>query len=359
MADAPTTAPFVHHGRLGQVLGMALFNGFLNMATLSWYRFWGNTQIRRLLWSHTTAWGEPFDYTGTGKELFLGFLLVFGVVLVPLMLAGIGMEMLAEGNPDLALFGWIPVQVIFLFLAGAGLYRARRYRLSRTMWRGIRGGQDGSAWRYGLMFLAAIFLGFATLGWAWPWAEMWLQRYKLSNTTFGNRRFECHASARSTYKSFAIFWLVGLALSAALIGLGALAVQYGKDLPLWRLPAETLVGLPILAGTLILVVVAIFYVRYRATFYRALATATGFAGATVSLRFGAWDLARLGLGNWLMTVLSLGLLSPLAAWRNVHFLCTSLHFSQEPDFAVIAQGAAAEGRTGEGLAAMFDGAGAL
>lgn len=357
--DQAPTAPFVHHAQAGQVVGMALFNGILNAVTLSWYRFWGNTQLRRLLWSHTTAWGDPFDYTGTGKELFLGFLLVFGVVLVPLMAAGIGMEMLAEGNPGLAPFGWLPVQIIFLFLAGAGLYRARRYRLSRTLWRGIRGGQGGSAWRFGLIFLAAVFLGIVSLGWAWPWADMWLQRYKLSNTTFGNRRFECHASARATYKSFALLWLVGLALPAALIGLGVLAVEYGKDFAWWRLPAETLAALPILAGLSALPLSAIFYVRYRATFYRALAAATGFAGATVSLRFGAWSLARLGLGNWLMTVLTLGLLSPLAAWRTFRFVCTSLHFSQEPDFVAIAQGAAAEGRTGEGLAAMFDGAGAL
>lgn len=358
MDKAPPT-PFVHHAQAGQVVGIALVNGILNLVTLSWYRFWGNTRVRRLLWNHTTAWGDPFDYTGTGKELFLGFLVVFFLVLVPLILTGVAVNALATSGSPLAVFGAFGMQVAALFLAGAGLYRARRYRLSRTVWRGIRGGQQGSALRYGLMVLGAVFLAIITLGWAWPWAEMWLQRYKLANTTFGDCRFECTASSRATYNSFALLWLGGLAL----VLIGGLLAAASSDM--WT-PQDDLEGtLPLLAygpwllNLLALMLLAIPFVRYRAALYRTVAAGTSVAGANFSLNFGLWRFVWLGIGNWLLTTATLGLLAPLAAQRTVRFACSHLAVTAEPDFAVIAQGAPAEGRTGEGLAAMFDGAGAI
>jgi len=46
----------------------------LLMFTLGIYRFWLTTDIRRFLWSNTEVGGESFEYTGTARELLLGFL---------------------------------------------------------------------------------------------------------------------------------------------------------------------------------------------------------------------------------------------------------------------------------------------
>lgn len=355
--DQVTTSPFVHHGRTGPLIRLALVNGLLNLVTLSFWRFWGNTRVRRMLWSQTTAWGDPLEYTGTGKELFLGFLVVFVLILLPLMAAGIGINALATAGDPRAVIAVLAMQALVLFLAGAGLYRARRYRLSRTLWRGIRGGQQGSAAVYGAMVLVAAFLGVVTLGWAWPWAEMWLQRYKMSHTTFGDHRFECVASSRATYGAFALIWLGGLALlliSGVLIT--ALIAESQGDMekvtPLMQAGSGflNLLALPLLL---------IPYARYRAAVYRAVAAGTSFAGTRFAMDFGLWRFVWLAIGNWLLTVATLGLLAPLAALRTFRFATTHLAVTGQPDFAAIAQGAAVDDRTGEGLAAVFDGAGAL
>lgn len=355
--DQATTTPFAHHGRTGPVIRLAVVNGLLNLVTLSVWRFWGNTRVRRQLWSHTTLWGDPLEYTGTGKELFLGFLVVFVLVLLPLLVAGLGLNALLQSGEPRAILGVFALQALVLFLAAAGLYRARRYRLSRTLWRGIRGGQQGSAAVYGAMVLAAAFLGVVTLGWAWPWAEMWLQRYKMAHTTFGDQRFTCTASSRATYGSFALIWLGGLALMA-LGGLliYALVTEAQGDLeqatPLMQMG-------PLLLNLLALPLIVLPYARYRATVHRTVANGTGFAGARFSMTFGLWRFVRLAIGNWLLTVATFGLLAPLAALRTFRFATTHLAVAGEPDFTAIAQGAAAAGTTGEGLAAAFDGAGAL
>ena len=43
--------------------------------TLGIYRFWLTTDMRRFLWSNTGILGEPLEYTGTARELLIGFLL--------------------------------------------------------------------------------------------------------------------------------------------------------------------------------------------------------------------------------------------------------------------------------------------
>lgn len=69
------------HGALARI---ALVNAALTVVTLGFYRFWGRVRVRRALWSATTLFGDRLEYTGTGGELFRGFLLavVFGLPLL-------------------------------------------------------------------------------------------------------------------------------------------------------------------------------------------------------------------------------------------------------------------------------------
>ncbi len=55
----------------------------LLMFTLGIYRFWLATDIRRFLWSNTELAGDSFEYSGTARELLLGFLIAL-TILVPL-----------------------------------------------------------------------------------------------------------------------------------------------------------------------------------------------------------------------------------------------------------------------------------
>ena len=51
------------------------------MLTLGIYRFWLTTDMRRFLWSSTELAGEPLEYTGTARELLLGFLIAVAILL--------------------------------------------------------------------------------------------------------------------------------------------------------------------------------------------------------------------------------------------------------------------------------------
>ena len=56
------------------LIGLSIVNFILRILTLGIYHFWGKTEVRRRIWSAVRLNGEPLEYTGTGKELFIGFL---------------------------------------------------------------------------------------------------------------------------------------------------------------------------------------------------------------------------------------------------------------------------------------------
>jgi hypothetical protein len=55
----------------------------LELITAGLYRFWLATDIRRALWSGTSVDGDAPEYTGTAKELLIGFLFALAI-LVPI-----------------------------------------------------------------------------------------------------------------------------------------------------------------------------------------------------------------------------------------------------------------------------------
>lgn len=328
----------------------SLVNLALSVLTLSLWRFWGRTRVRRLLWRGVEAWGDPVDYVGTGKELFIGFLVVLALVYMPLAaLYGWANLMLSHDDPrgGLLIGG---LYLVTVFLIHAGLYRARRYQLSRTVWRGIRGGQGGLAWRYGLMAVAIWLLFPLTLGWIWPWGEMALARYKLRHTRFGDRAFSCEATAGGLYRRFAVAWLCGAGCGAMVV-LGALSMTAA-----WASGVDMRAMLVALSVVSLLIMV-LPWAWYRAGFYRRLAAGTGYVGASFAVDIRTWGVLRLYFGNLVITVFSLGVLRPWAALRLFRYACAVISVSGEPDFAAIAQNSDARPGSGEGLISVLDGAG--
>ena len=66
---------FDQHAEMKPFLWLSLKIGLLNIITLTLYRFWGKTEVRRRVWRNVRLNDEPFEYTGRGGELFIGFIL--------------------------------------------------------------------------------------------------------------------------------------------------------------------------------------------------------------------------------------------------------------------------------------------
>src|SRR5262249_2474759 len=104
----------------------------LELVTAGFYRFWLATDMRRHLWSNTSVDGDAAEYTGTSKELLLGFLFALAI-LAPIYLAYFILSLEVE---RFKAFASLPLMAFLYLFAQFAIYRARRYRLTRTAWRG-------------------------------------------------------------------------------------------------------------------------------------------------------------------------------------------------------------------------------
>lgn len=202
--------------------------------TLGIYRFWLATDVRRFLWSNTEIAGDGLEYIGTARELLLGFLIAI-VLLVPVnvgfFLAAFSGGVLGQISGSLAL-------VVLALFGQFAVYRARRYRLTRTIYRGIRFHQTGSAWRYAVCALFWWAMIAVTLGLAYPFAQASLERFKLRNTYFGDLQGHFVGSGLRLFFRGIVLWIVvvvpfviGMMAAIGEVDWGALAeaVKRGGD----------------------------------------------------------------------------------------------------------------------------------
>ncbi|WP_197489559.1 YjgN family protein [Bradyrhizobium sp. DOA1] len=176
----------------------------LELVTFGFYRFWLVTDIRRHLWTHTAVDGDAAEYTGRAKELLIGFLVALAI-LVPIYLAyflvGIEFERWQA-------FASVPLFLAFYAFGQFAIFRARRYRLTRTVWRGVRFWMDGSGWAYSLRAMLWGLLVFLTLGLALPWREAALERYKMQHTHYGDLTGDFEGDGWTFFKRGWWLWLL-------------------------------------------------------------------------------------------------------------------------------------------------------
>ncbi len=201
----------------------------LLMLTLGIYRFWLMTDVRRFLWTNTEIAGESLEYAGTALELLLGFLVAVAL-LIPLY-AGFFVGALELG-PVGQVSGLIAFLALFV-LGQYAIYRARRYRLTRTVYRGLRFHQSGSAWGYAFRAIAWWAATILTFGLAYPFQLASLERFKMENTWYGDLagRFEGRGISL-LLRGFPIWLLV--------VGPLLLAVYTFVDAVDWKALADTL-----------------------------------------------------------------------------------------------------------------------
>ena len=87
-------------------------------------------------------------------------------------------------------------------------FRALRYRLSRTYWRGIRGGSDDPGFQYGLSYMWKWVVGWLPLFLMVPWAMISLWNDRWNAMSFGPHRFSANAQWTPLMKRYLLFYLV-------------------------------------------------------------------------------------------------------------------------------------------------------
>jgi uncharacterized membrane protein YjgN (DUF898 family) len=178
----PLPAAVSFSGDRGEFRRLVTRGACLELVTVGFYRFWLATDIRRHLWSNTHLDGDAAEYTGRARELLIGFLVALAII-VPVYLAYFIAGLEAERFKAFASF---PLLAFFYVFGQFAIYRARRYRLTRTVWRGVRFWMSGSGWAYAARAALWGVLMLLTLGLILPWREAALERYKMRHSYYGD-----------------------------------------------------------------------------------------------------------------------------------------------------------------------------
>src|SRR3984893_17532273 len=194
-------------GGRGEFRRLVTRGALLELVTIGFYRFWLATDIRRHLWSHTAVDDDAFEYTGRAKELLIGFLFALAI-LVPVYLAYFLVGLEAE---RLEAFARFPLSAFFYVFGQFAIYRARRYRLTRTVWRGVRFWMDASAWAYAARAALWAVLMPLTLGLILPWREAALERYKMRHCYYGDLEGSFEGRGWDFFKLGWWLWLFAVA----------------------------------------------------------------------------------------------------------------------------------------------------
>jgi len=175
-------------GNRSALFWLALKSGFRTVLTLGFYRFWMKTRLRRWYWSSIRPGGHPLEYVGDPLEKLLGFfiavvILTFYIGIVNLLLMFVSFSVFESSflGYFASFLGVIPVW----FYAQ---YRARRYVLGRTRWRGVRFGLEPGAWGYAWRALVHWIITLCTAGILWPRMTFYLEKYKTDRTFFGSAK---------------------------------------------------------------------------------------------------------------------------------------------------------------------------
>lgn len=361
--DMPETAPlargetlvFDQRAKTSEFLGLSLKNGLLNIVTLTLYRFWGKTEVRRRVWGSTFLNDEAFEYTGRGVELFLGFLIAAVAIGLPFLLVVFGAQMMGPIAAALIIF---PLYLAVFWLVGVGMFTAFRYMASRTVWRGVRFRLKGSAAGYGLAYLGYMALSGVTFGWAWPEAQRNLAQKIWGGLSFGDRKLKFDAYVcrkEKVYGAFALGWFGTIGLYILLVGVVAVIGVAFLRPEAGGAPQEPPLGMIglIYGLTLVMVVlIAIIYAPFQAAMLRSVVSGISFDGAQFRIAVKAMPLAWLTISNVVLVIVTLGFLMPYIQARTARFLISRLSSEGTADLAGIRQTETGP-RTGEGLADAF------
>jgi uncharacterized membrane protein YjgN (DUF898 family) len=312
--DAPwpsSTRRLVFHGRAGSLLGIHIVNVLFTLLTLGIYYFWGKARVRAYLYSQSELEQDRFAYHGTGTELLIGFLKGLVVFGIPVALLSV-VPQVFRFPPAVASALQTVLWLLGLFLVPVAMVGARRYRLSRTSWRGIRFSFRGSVREFVGIFVVGSILTSLTLGVYYPVFATKRQAFMISHAYFGSRKFDFDAHGRA---------LIGPFLTMVLLFLPTLGLSW-----FW----------------------------FSAQRHRFFTGHTRFGATRFRSTVGGAALAWLQLSNLLAIVLTLGLAWPWTVVRGVRFYYRAVTLEGPLDLSDVRQEARAASATGEGLAGLLD-----
>ncbi len=209
------------HGDGGKYFGILIVNLIFTILTLGLYYPWARAKNFQYLYGETEFAGSRFQFHGTGKEMFKGFIKAIAILAV--LFAIYNLSILSKNGAIIAVGVIVYLLGIFTIIPLA-VHGGLRYRLSRTSWRGIHLGYRGNLRELFGIYFKGILLTILTLGIYGSWFQISMTKYILSHVRMGNCKFSYEGDGSD------FFWLNVKGTILTILTLGIYSFWYARNL---------------------------------------------------------------------------------------------------------------------------------
>jgi uncharacterized membrane protein YjgN (DUF898 family) len=194
------------HGTGIELALIIVRNILLSVVTLGIYSFWGKVRVRQYLWDNSEFHGHRLNYTGTGRELFIGYLKVIGI-LMAISIAGSIATAISENLGKLVMFG---AAILYVGLVPYVIFAAQRYLYSRTTWLGMNFGMENNSLDFVRTYVIGVVLSVLTIGLYSPVLANKLYRIRINSGHVGSMRMRYTGADRDAFRILltSLPWLV-------------------------------------------------------------------------------------------------------------------------------------------------------
>lgn len=304
-------------GNWKEFLPIALTNFALTFVTLGFYRFWAKTRERQYFWSRTRFIDDNFEWTGRGIELFIGFVIVLALFGLPFLILNLAFQaLLIQAHAVWAGSLFAVIYVFWFYLAGLALFRALRYRLSRTYWHGIHGGTDDNGWHYGWSFIWKNVVAYLCIAILFPWSMSALWKERWNAMSFGPHQFESTPRWGSLMPRYLIAYFAPIGIFILmLVVLVPMVMATGGTSPGATPPVATIIGIVVVAMLGFYVLLPLAALVFYAAYMREMISTMRLSTLEFSFTARTKDWIKLFLGNvGLYALAGIAAAIPLAAF---------------------------------------------
>lgn len=327
-------------GQGHEYLRIWLVNVALTVLTLGVYSAWAKVRREKYFHRNFIVDGASFDYHGNPRAILVGRILL--VVLV-------GLASFAE---HLGKTANVLASLVSMFMFPWLLVRSLQFRARNTSYRGMRFSFSGTYRQALALYLLHGGLTALTLGLYFPAFLRRQKAFAVDHLAFGDARCRFDAGTAAFYRGLALpmtLWII--------LGLGTVALFAAAAAGLGKGGAGMMA---ILFGPLLFVALALLVNLLVVPYARVVGTNLLWNGAQLGeVRFRSTQRVRsylgIALGNWLLTLLTLGIFWPLAQVRLARYRARNL-VVVNPDAldGITGRGRTAPNALGEEAATAFD-----
>ena len=336
--SSPTVVltPLEFTGKASEYFGIWITNILLSIVTVGIYSAWAKVRTKKYFAHHTLIADTGFDYHAKPLNILKGR--IIAVVLYSIY------GFVSQASPLLA--------VIFLglvFLATPWIIlQSMRFNLRNTSHRGLRFnfvGKLNEAIKIYIFYTALIVF---TLGLILPFLNYRSRSFAINNTCFGLSRFQAKLTARSFYLTYLKLggWMILVAIGCSALLVLAHTVGLGFNL------SALISFLPLL---LLIVVIVGPGAYLKASLGKLVYNSTHLENFSFTCDWRARDLIWIYASNFILIVLSFGLLIPWSKIRSTQYLVSRMAIKGDTNFDQFVAGKIDQlTATGQEIGEFFD-----